>query len=66
MRDHLSGVDMHRVGEHHTLGYHLPAGSYVRDGTFRSLVPDELRLTPFVTTAADIHPATRHEQNQAA
>ena len=43
------------------LGYHLPAGSYVRESTFRWLIPDELRLIPFVTTAADMHPAARHE-----
>ena len=44
----------------------MPAGSYVRESTFRWLIPDELRLIPFVTTAADMHPAARHEQNQAA
>ena len=43
------------------LGYHLAAGSYVRESTFRWLIPDELRLIPFVTTAADMHPAARHE-----
>ena len=43
------------------LGYHLPAGSYARESTFRWLIPDELRLIPFVTTAADMHPAARHE-----
>jgi hypothetical protein len=53
---------MHRMAKlSYQLGYHLPAGSYVRESTFRWLIPDELRLIPFVTTAADMHPAARHE-----
>ena len=61
---HLSTADMHRIVKYHTTWCHLPAGSYVRESTFRWLIPDELRLIPFVTTAADMHPAARHEQNQ--